>query len=118
LIFQIQKQFDREEVISILDRSVRNCPWSGDLWGFYIRYLAEKGSPLDNLAALKDRAFGVPWLLSQKEELAKLYFSWLPICRLAVVDWEDESDEALFLLAELTECLEKLGSGEISSRLF
>ena len=78
------------------------------MWGLHIRYLAEKGAQPENLAALKDQAIGVPWLLGQKTELTKLYFSWLSICRLAILDWEDESEEASFVRNELQECLDKI----------
>jgi len=78
------------------------------LWGLYIRYLAEKGSSLEDLAALKDQAIGVPWLQDQKTELAKLYFSWISVCCLATLDWEDESEECSYVQNELEDCLAKI----------
>lgn len=113
----MQKQFDPEEVVSILERAVRNCPWSGDLWGFYIRYLAEKDISIEDLAAFKNRAIAVPWLSTQKTELVKLYFSWISVCRVAVIDWGEGIKEGeLFLRDQLAECLEKVdGSKDLSS---
>lgn len=68
---------------------------------------------METLAALKDRALGVPWLLSQKAELAKVYFSWIAICRVGVLDWGEESDEVVFVENELAECMENVGGREI-----
>jgi hypothetical protein len=113
---QIQKKFDADEITSILERSTRNCPWSGDLWGLIIRFLAEQDDyPLGNIAAQKDKAISIPWLSAQKIEMAKLYYAWISICRQAVVDWDDETDEGSFLESELAECLEKTGTGILAS---
>ena len=43
--------------------------------------------------------------------MAKLYYAWISICRLAIVDWDDETDDGGFLENEITECLEKTGTG-------
>jgi squamous cell carcinoma antigen recognized by T-cells 3 len=101
-----------EEIKSILERGTRNCPWSGDLWGFYLRYLAQLDDyPLGSLAAIKERATSLPWLLTQKPELAKLYYAWISICRLAVVDWDEDTKEGGFIETELANCLDIVGTG-------
>lgn len=43
--------------------------------------------------------------------MAKFYYAWLSICRSAVVDWDEETNEGGFLESELTECLQKTGTG-------
>jgi hypothetical protein len=38
LLLLLQMQQDESEVektISVAERSIRNCPWSGDLWTLY-----------------------------------------------------------------------------------
>ena len=47
--------------------------------------------------------------------MAKLYYAWISICRLVVVDWDEETDEGGFLESELAECLEKMGTGILAS---
>ena len=77
-----------------------------------IRFLAQQDDyPLGNIAAQKDKAISIPWLSAQKAETAKLYYAWISVCRLAVVDWDEETDEGGFLESELTECLEKTDTG-------
>jgi hypothetical protein len=63
---------------------------------------------VEDLATFKDRAIAVPWLLSQKTELVKLYFSWISVCRLLVIDWQGFNEEVVFLQDELEECLERV----------
>jgi squamous cell carcinoma antigen recognized by T-cells 3 len=97
-------------VVSILERATRNCPWSGDLWAFYIRFLAQMDNcPFGNLITVKEKAVAVSWLSSQPAELAKFWCAWLSLCRLAVVDWDSQSEEVQFLESELSECLETVG---------
>ena len=43
--------------------------------------------------------------------MAKLYYAWISICRLAAVDWDEETAEGGFLESEVAECLEKTGTG-------
>jgi hypothetical protein len=108
---QIQKKFDDSEVVSLLDRATRNCPWSGDLWAFYIRFLAQmENYPFENLIGVKEKAVAVP---SQPTELAKFWCVWLSLCRLAVVDWDPLTEEVEFLESELSECLETIGNRKV-----
>src|SRR5438045_9583411 len=68
--WQIQKKFEDDEVASILDRATRNCPWSGDLWGLSIRFLAQLDSyPLEKIGSLKAKAISTPWMTERKQEL-------------------------------------------------
>lgn len=104
--------------MSILERATRNCPWSGDLWAFYIRFLAQVDNyPFANLITVKEKAIAVPWLSSQPAELAKLWCVWLSLCRLAVGDWDPQSDEVEFLESELSECLEAVGKSKFCELL-
>jgi hypothetical protein len=71
---------------------------------------------VEDLATFKDRAIAVPWLLSQKTELVKLYFSWISVCRVLVIDWEQGiNEEVLFLQDELEECLERVDGSKDTS---
>jgi squamous cell carcinoma antigen recognized by T-cells 3 len=110
LISQIQRKFDEAEIISVLDRATRNCPWSGDLGSLYLRYRAEHGDPDDTLLHLKERLVANPWLSAQPVELAKVYFAWLSICRFEIGDWDEELENVATIDAEVDECVEKIGT--------
>jgi squamous cell carcinoma antigen recognized by T-cells 3 len=118
LTFQIQKKFEKDEVLSILDRATRNCPWSGDLWGLYLRVLATtEDYPFEDLYAMKQKAISVPWLSGQTTQLAKLYLAWITICRTRIIEWDEQIEETAFLEEELDECLEKIGTGKTNYKL-
>lgn len=67
-------------------------------------------TPLEDVAAVKERAVSVPWLSDQSTELVKVYFNWLSICRLAVEDWDEETEEDTYLQLQLEECFQKIGT--------
>ena len=91
---------------------MRNCPWRGDFWGLYVRYVAQiDGRPFDDLTNLAQRALSVPWLSQQDTEVAKFYLAWISICRLRITNWDEQIEETDFLEDELDECLEKIGTG-------
>lgn len=97
------------EIQAILERAVRNCPWSGDLWSFYLRHTAQSSSyTVDTLIEIKDRAISIPWLTAQETEMVKVYFTWISLCRLRVSDWEEQIEEMTFLEDQLDECLERI----------
>ena len=101
-----------------MERAVRNCTWSGDLWGMWLRHLEQlENSNFDDLIKLKENAISVPWLTSQKPQLVKFYFSWLSICQAEIITLDEESEEQEFLDEELNECLEQIGSGTPNSEL-
>src|SRR5947207_1850237 len=106
----MQRKFDDAEIISIMHRATRNCPWSGDLWSLYLRYQAETDVPLDSLQQLKERIISIPWITSQPGELAKVYFAWLSICRAQIDDWDNQIEDVAFLDGEVDECLENIGT--------
>jgi len=108
----VQKKFDEDEIVSIMNRGTRNCPWSGEQWASYMRYLAQVDSyPFEDLVALKEKATSIPWLSAQSTELVKFYFAWITICKLRVSDWDEQIEDVGFLETELDECLDKTGSG-------
>jgi hypothetical protein len=91
---------------------VRNCPWSGDLWGLYLRYIAQlEDQPFDTLTKVKSDALSIPWLSQQPTELVKLYLAWICICRMRITDWDEQIEETDFLEEELDECLGKVNTG-------
>jgi hypothetical protein len=65
---------------------------------------------LEDIAAVKEKAISIPWLSGQATELVKVYFNWLSICRLAVEDWDEETEEDTYLQLQLEECFEKIGT--------
>ena len=95
-----------------MNRATRNCPWSGELWGSYIRYLAQLASyPFEDLLALKEKVVSIPWLFGHSTELAKFYFSWISICKLRILDWDEQIEDVGFVEAEVDDCLDKVGTG-------
>ena len=66
-----------------------------------------------DLIIVKEKAAGVPWLSGQSDELAKFWCAWLSLCRLAVVDWDSQSEQIEFLESEISECLESIGESKI-----
>lgn len=53
-------------VLAVHERSVRNCTWVGDLWLLYAVALERQRKPLEQCAALCERALATP-LQSQHE---------------------------------------------------
>jgi hypothetical protein len=94
--------------MSVLQRSTNNCPWSGDLWAFYIRYLGQMDNQsLRTLFEVKESAINNPWLSNQPAEISKFYLTWISICRMSVVNWEDETADTLnFMNTQLEEAVE------------
>ncbi|KAF0501356.1 pre-mrna splicing factor 24 [Gigaspora margarita] len=72
-IFQlIDKKFPIDMVLSVIERSVRNCPWSGDLWGHYVRVLEKECYSYDKIKNIVQRALSTGMLNNSIDELVKV----------------------------------------------
>ncbi|CAG8631563.1 10248_t:CDS:10, partial [Dentiscutata heterogama] len=72
-IFQlIDKKFPINMVLSVVERSVRNCPWSGDLWSHYIRVLEKEYDSYDKIKNIVHRALSTGMLNNSIDELVKV----------------------------------------------
>jgi hypothetical protein len=74
--------------------------------------------PLEDIAVVKEKAVSIPWLSGQATELVKVYFIWLSLCRLAVEDWDEETEEDTYLQQQLEECFEKIGTSMSNAPFF
>lgn len=102
-----------------MDRAVRNCGWSGDLWSFNIRFQAQmKDVAFSKLWSYKERAVVQPWLTAQPTELAKVIFAWIAICRLFTEDLYEGIEDITSLEDELEDCLERIGNGNSTLEKF
>ncbi|CAG8647696.1 25520_t:CDS:10, partial [Dentiscutata erythropus] len=72
-IFQlIDKKFPINMVLSVVERSVHNCPWSGDLWSHYIRVLEKEYDSYDKIKNIVHRAFSTGMLNNSVDESVKV----------------------------------------------
>ncbi|KAG0310995.1 RNA-binding protein 4F [Linnemannia gamsii] len=63
---------DPREVLTIAERSTRNCPWSGDLWETRFLLMELYHKPEEEVNALFAGALGDSTLLASPQELSKL----------------------------------------------
>lgn len=80
MLFLLEKYLiDKKVSISILiktaERSVRNCPWSGDLWGHYIRILEKNFSSPEEIVNIYNRALSIGMLKNNIDDLIKVIIS-------------------------------------------
>ncbi|CAG8594482.1 10615_t:CDS:10 [Cetraspora pellucida] len=72
-IFQlIEKKFPNNMALIVAERSVRNCPWSGDLWGHYIRVLEKDNDSYDEMKNIIRKALSTEMLNNNVDELVKV----------------------------------------------
>ncbi|KAG1673486.1 Squamous cell carcinoma antigen recognized by T-cells 3 [Nymphon striatum] len=82
--------------IPIHERSVRNCPWSFNLWIIYIQALERYKRPCEDVQSLFDRTLQAG--LSLADEYRQLWLTYLEYCA-RQVDWcKKEHNDQLFLL--------------------
>ncbi|GES81199.1 pre-mRNA splicing factor [Rhizophagus clarus] len=59
--YLIDKKVSISTLIATAERSVRNCSWSGDLWGHYIRILEKNFSPREEVLNVYNRALSTAY---------------------------------------------------------
>jgi squamous cell carcinoma antigen recognized by T-cells 3 len=110
--FVIKKKFEEDEVAIVLDRAIRNCQWSGDLWSLNMRFQAQiQTTTFEDLANLKGRAIDNSYLIANPNELAKLFYAWITICNLKAQDVDIPIDDITTVIDEVRDCLERVGPG-------
>ncbi|KAI9493907.1 hypothetical protein BDB00DRAFT_821201 [Zychaea mexicana] len=77
---------------SITHRAIRNCPWSGILWGHHARSLEANKKTKEEIIAIFDTALGNQILLSSLEDLVNLFRAKCDYLRRRI-DWTDPSED-------------------------
>ncbi|CAG8586062.1 26639_t:CDS:10, partial [Racocetra persica] len=76
-VFQlIDKKFPNNMVLGVAERSVRNCPWSGDLWGHYIRVLEKDYDSHNEIKDIISKATSNEMLNNNVDELVKVLLAY------------------------------------------
>ncbi|KAK9472157.1 uncharacterized protein V1510DRAFT_418125 [Dipodascopsis tothii] len=99
-LFLLENVFPFSTVEQILKRSCKACPWSGELWGIYIRTLERFDSSASSILEVKDRALDTKLLSLNATEFGYLAVSWLAYVRRSVSDW-DSPDESFLVDNEI-----------------
>ncbi|KAG9286653.1 hypothetical protein G9A89_012203 [Geosiphon pyriformis] len=108
--FLLEHKNQGELVIKVVERSVRNCPWSGALWGHYFRILDREGSSRDDLTLILNRALTTELLNERLDDLVKVLLAYCDYERLRI-NWRKEiidEEKAIDLIAALEYGLEKI----------
>ncbi|CAG8568915.1 8945_t:CDS:10 [Acaulospora morrowiae] len=74
IFFLIEKKISYDDLLKICERSVRNCPWSGDLWSHYMRTMERGTVPnsYDEIKNIYQRALSTGMLNNNVDDLVKV----------------------------------------------
>ena len=88
------------DLLAILDRSTRHCPWSGSLWSLYLLAAELQKMPFPDLEQIKHRATNTGLLdAGGLEEVLQVYATWCNILRRRA--FQDESTDEELDVAEV-----------------
>ncbi|KAL8909343.1 MAG: hypothetical protein Q9171_005101 [Xanthocarpia ochracea] len=83
------------DLLSVLDRSTRHCPWSGSLWSQYLLAAERQRMPFPDIGQIKHKATSTGLLdAGGLEEVLKVYVAWCSILRRRAFQ-EESTDEEL-----------------------
>ncbi|KAF2099517.1 hypothetical protein NA57DRAFT_38059 [Rhizodiscina lignyota] len=83
-----------QEVIAVLERATRHCPWSGTLWSHRLLELEKDHRGFDEIEQVKHKATRTGILeLASIEELLKVYNTWCGFLRRRAFEHETNSED-------------------------
>lgn len=101
------------DVLSVLDRSTRHCPWSGSLWSEYLLTAELQKMPFPEIGQIKHKATSTGLLdAGGLEEVLKVYKAWCSILRrraFQVESTDEELDVAEVGILSAIEDMQRLG---------
>ncbi|KAB2570345.1 putative RNA-binding protein [Lasiodiplodia theobromae] len=82
------------EVLPVLERATRHCPWSGELWSHRLLTLEAEGRSFDEMESVKHSATETGLLdVGGLEELLKVYIAWCGFLRRKAFDARSSEDD-------------------------
>ncbi|KAG5439647.1 hypothetical protein PCK2_000781 [Pneumocystis canis] len=96
---------------SFMQRAVKNYPWSGMLWAYYIYILETNNSSLEEICALKDRSISSGTLFHDINEFVKVLEAWCGYCKRRVKTWVNNNEETRYVITELQNSIKLLKNG-------
>ncbi|OLL25850.1 C-1-tetrahydrofolate synthase, cytoplasmic, partial [Neolecta irregularis DAH-3] len=108
ILFLLDTLTLEELVLPILERAVRNCPWSGDIWVHYIRSLECWSKDNESIREVKIKALSSGMLASNVVESRKLELAWCNALKRGIHDWSTEVELIDNLENEITESMKYL----------
>ncbi|KAH8554229.1 hypothetical protein BGW37DRAFT_246875 [Umbelopsis sp. PMI_123] len=95
LLFQMQQdESEVEKTISVAERSIRNCPWSGDLWTLYAGVFEQFLASNEQVFAVFQRALTNDLLLASYDDLIKTLLGKCDFER-RQINWSSEDSRKL-----------------------
>src|SRR3954467_14584648 len=73
--FLVDKKVSIDILVKTIERSIRNCSWSGNLWSNYIRILEKNFRPPEEVANVYNRALSTGMLKNSIDDLIKVITS-------------------------------------------
>ncbi|CAK8690689.1 unnamed protein product [Clavelina lepadiformis] len=83
-------------VVSVHDRSVRNCPWTSELWRMYLHALERHGAPHEKLESVLEEALAAGF--SSPGDYSFLWQTWCDQARRCYCGDDKNKDELARLL--------------------
>ena len=98
-------QTQREFNLSVAKRSVRNCPWSSQLWINYALLLKRTNSPVDSVKALFNGAMNGG--LESSNDYLQLWHAYLDFLKRLFIKNQESKENQAKLIEELREYFQK-----------
>ncbi|KAI9288803.1 hypothetical protein BC943DRAFT_121972 [Umbelopsis sp. AD052] len=91
LLFQMQQdETELDKTISVAERAIRNCPWSGDLWSLYAGVFEQFQASNEQILAVFQRALTNDLLLASYDDLIKTLLAKCDFER-RQVNWDSDN---------------------------
>ncbi|KAI4099688.1 MAG: hypothetical protein LQ339_005853 [Xanthoria mediterranea] len=104
------------ELLAVLDRSTRHCPWSGSLWSHYLIAAENHRIPWAEIEQVKHKATSTGVLdAGGLEEVLQVHVAWCDILRRRAFregSGEDERDHAEMGIRSAIENMQRLGESK------
>ncbi|KAL8649078.1 MAG: hypothetical protein Q9226_005726 [Calogaya cf. arnoldii] len=104
------------DLLSVLDRSTRHCPWSGSLWSHYLIAAENHRIPFSEIEKVKHKATSTGVLdAGRLEEVLQVHVAWCDILRRRAFQdgsGEDERDVAEVGIRSAIENMQRLGESK------
>ncbi|QDS67938.1 hypothetical protein FKW77_008763 [Venturia effusa] len=101
------------EILPVMERGTRHCPWSGDLWSHRLLTMELENCDFEAIERTKHHATSTGLLdLGGMEELMKVYIAWCGCLRrraFAVAATEDDLDIAEVAIRSALEHVKQIG---------
>ncbi|KAL9597150.1 MAG: hypothetical protein Q9219_005316 [cf. Caloplaca sp. 3 TL-2023] len=104
------------ELLPVLERSTRHCPWSGSLWSQYLLAAERQRMPYPDVEQIKHKATSTSLLdAGDLDEVLQVYVAWCSILRRRAFQEEstdEELDVAEFGIRSAIEDMQRLGEAK------